>query len=78
MSDPDDWRAWLTKAANDLLNIENRILYGFVGAQFVLVSHGLTKEKKVAAKEIDLAAERLKKYQSNPTKYSSTEEVEDG
>jgi HEPN domain-containing protein len=25
MSDPDDWQAWLAKAANDLLNIENNL-----------------------------------------------------
>jgi HEPN domain-containing protein len=25
MSDPDDWRIWLEKAANDLLNIDNNL-----------------------------------------------------
>ena len=25
MSDPDDWRVWLDKAANDLLNIDNNV-----------------------------------------------------
>jgi HEPN domain-containing protein len=25
MSDPDDWRTWLEKAANDILNIENNL-----------------------------------------------------
>ncbi len=25
MNDPDDWRAWVAKAANDLLNIDNNL-----------------------------------------------------
>jgi HEPN domain-containing protein len=25
MSDPDNWRVWLDKAANDLLNIDNNV-----------------------------------------------------
>src|SRR3990172_11187812 len=44
------------------LGVNYRILYGFVGRDVVLVSHGITKERKVPAKEIDLAAERLAKY----------------
>jgi len=57
------------------LGVNYRILYGFIGQDVVLVSHGITKEKKVPAKEIDLAATRLAKYRSNPRKYCSTEEV---
>ena len=57
------------------LGVNYRILYGFVGQDIVLVSHGISKEKKVPAKEIDLAVERLAKYRSNPTKHTSTEEV---
>jgi phage-related protein len=57
------------------LGVNYRILYGFVGRDVVLVSHGITKERKVPAKEIDLAAERLAKYRSNPRTYCSTEEV---
>jgi phage-related protein len=59
------------------LGVNYRILYGFVGAQIVLVSHGLTKEKKVPVRDIKLAAERLRKYQNNPTKYSTTEAIRD-
>ena len=25
MNDPDDWREWLAKASNDLLNIDNNL-----------------------------------------------------
>jgi phage-related protein len=57
------------------LGVNYRILYGFVGQDVVLVSHGITKEKRVPAKEIDLAVERLAKFRSNPRKHCSTEEV---
>jgi phage-related protein len=57
------------------LGVNYRILYGFVGQDVVLVSHGITKEKRVPAKEIDLAIERLAKFRSNPHKYCSSEEV---
>ena len=36
-----------------------RVLYGFVGEHAVVISHGITKEKEVPAKEIDTAARRL-------------------
>ena len=51
------------------LGVNYRILYGFVGQDIVLVSHGITKEKKVPSKEIALAAERMLKYRSKPEKY---------
>ena len=57
------------------LGVNYRILYGFVGQDVVLVSHGITKEKRVPSKEIDLAVERLAKFRNNPRKYCSTEEV---
>ncbi len=55
------------------LGVNYRILYGFVGKDLVLVSHGITKEKKVPAKEIDLACARLKKFGTNPKKYAVEE-----
>lgn len=55
------------------LGVNYRILYGFVGKDLVLVSHGITKEKKVPAKEIDLACIRLKKFGTNPKKYAVEE-----
>ena len=57
------------------LGVNYRILYGFVGRDVVLVSHGIAKEKKVPSKEIDLAVVRLAKYRNNPRKHCSTEEV---
>jgi phage-related protein len=58
-------------------NVNYRIFYGFVGPDVALVTHGSTKEKKVPPKEIDLAAERLRKYRGNPGKYGATESIED-
>jgi phage-related protein len=51
-----------------------RILYGFIGNDVVLVSHGITKERLVPANEIELAVQRLARYQTNPSKYSFIEE----
>ena len=55
------------------LGVNYRILYGFVGKDLVLVSHGTTKEKKVPAKEIDLARTRLEKFGTNPEKHAIEE-----
>ena len=55
------------------LGVNYRILYGFVGKDLVLVSHGITKKKKVPSKEIDLARTRLEKFGTNPEKYAVEE-----
>jgi phage-related protein len=59
------------------LGVNYRILYGFVGQDIVLVSHGITKEKKVPAKEIELAAKRIAKYHSNPERHGSNPSSKD-
>jgi len=58
--------------------VNYRILYGFVGKNVVLVSHGITKEKKVPSKEIDLAAKHIEKFRSNPDRYSSDQSSASG
>lgn len=55
-------------------HVNYRILYGFVGNDVVLVSHGVTKERLVRGNEIDLAVQRLTRYRTNPSKYSFIEE----
>lgn len=47
-------------------NVNYRILYGFVGKNVVLLAAGLTKEKKVPAREIDKAASRIELYMTDP------------
>lgn len=54
------------------LGVNYRILYGFVGQDVVMVSHGITKEITVPSKEIDLAAERLAKCRLDPERHSAT------
>src|ERR1022692_1756179 len=41
-----------------LQGINHRILYFFHGREAVVVSHGLTKEREVPPREIDLAIQR--------------------
>ncbi len=57
------------------LGVNYRILYGFVGRNVVLVSHGLTKEKVVPPMEFELAIRRLEKFRENPVKHTSHEEL---
>jgi phage-related protein len=55
------------------LGVNYRILYGFVGKDIALVSHGITKEAEVPSREIDLARARLDKFRTDPEKYSAQE-----
>lgn len=50
-------------------NVNYRILYGFVGRDVAVLAAGLTKEKAVPAREIDRAAERIRKYKQNPARH---------
>jgi len=45
--------------------VHYRMLYFFAGKAVVVVSHGLTKEREVPPREIDLAIERKKKVEGN-------------
>jgi phage-related protein len=58
--------------------VNYRLLYGFVGKDLVLVSHGITKESSVPDEEIDLAVVRLALYRRDPKRYVSEEEIENG
>ncbi|MFP4501533.1 MAG: type II toxin-antitoxin system RelE/ParE family toxin [Candidatus Hydrogenedentota bacterium] len=46
--------------------MQYRVLYGFVGKDVILLTHGLTKERAVPAREIGLARVRLDKARRNP------------
>ena len=54
--------------------VNYRILYAFHGQNAVLLSHGCTKEKSVPSREIDKAAENLKKFKQDPIAHSSDSE----
>jgi Phage derived protein Gp49-like (DUF891) len=50
--------------------IHYRILYFFSGKAAVVLSHGITKEREVPAKEIDRAIQRKKQVQSDFEQYT--------
>jgi phage-related protein len=52
-----------------LEGINYRLLYFFHGNEAVVISHGITKERVVPAREIDLAAQRRDRYLANPKKH---------
>lgn len=47
-------------------HVNYRVLYGFVGRNIILLSHGCTKKKEVPEREINLAISNLNKYKENP------------
>jgi phage-related protein len=53
-----------------LQGIHYRILYFFHGQDAVVISHGLTKERRVPPAEIDAALERKTRYEADPGRYT--------
>jgi phage-related protein len=51
--------------------VNYRILYFFHGRQAVVLSHGLTKERAVPSRDIDLALSRRAAHLNDPTKHTS-------
>lgn len=47
-----------------------RVLYCFHGRTTAVVSHGIVKQKKVPAKEIDLAIARKRLFEGDPKAHS--------
>jgi phage-related protein len=58
--------------------VNYRVLYGFVGRDIVLVSHGVTKESSVPDADIDLAVSRIALFRRDPTRHVSEAEIENG
>jgi phage-related protein len=57
-----------------LQHVNYRILYFFHGRLAAVVSHGITKEDKVPAKEIEKAIARKRKFEADPEKHTHAEE----
>jgi phage-related protein len=55
--------------------IHYRILYFFHGNIAAVVSHGITKEQRVAPREIERAIERKNRFTTNPARYTFRPEV---
>ena len=53
-----------------LQGVNYRMLYFFHGKDIAIVSHGLTKERRVPPREIDEAIERKKTFEADPTKHT--------
>ena len=51
-------------------HVQYRVLYFFQGNQAAVVSHGLTKEREVPAREIDKAVECKNKFLKNPVRHT--------
>ncbi len=55
------------------LRIHYRILYFFFKQSAVVVSHGLTKEKRIPPKEIEMAINRKVRFELSPETYGYEE-----
>jgi len=55
--------------------VNYRILYGFFAQHAAVLLHGLTKEDKVAPKDIDVAVNRLALVVKDPDLYTQQNEV---
>lgn len=55
--------------------VNYRVLYFFHGQNVALLAHGLTKEKKVPAADIDRAIARKNQYEQAPQKHTATFQV---
>jgi len=50
--------------------VHYRMLYFFHGTAAVIVSHGLTKERQVPPREIDLAVRRKEQFDASPKRHA--------
>ncbi len=55
--------------------VNYRLLYFFAGSTVAIVSHGITKESRVPAYEIELAIRRKDLWQSDPERYTYGGEI---
>ena len=53
--------------------VQYRILYFFDGKDVVVLTHGLTKEKKVPVVDIDRAIQRKERYKQDPEEHRTDE-----
>lgn len=55
-------------------SVNYRILYFFHGKEIVVLSHGFTKEDIIPPKEIEIAIERKRKFERNPSLFREIKE----
>jgi phage-related protein len=57
--------------------VNYRLLYFFYGRDFVVLAHGLTKEKAVPEIDIERAVRRKRLFERDPKSHRAQEEVQD-
>ena len=55
--------------------VHYRVLYFFHGRNIALLSHSLTKEKKVPAADIERAIRRKRRYEQDPDRHEANEQA---
>lgn len=58
-----------------VVKVQYRVLYFFNGQNTVMLSHGLTKESKVPAGDIDAAVARKEKVKKHPDRHTASWEI---
>jgi phage-related protein len=53
-----------------LQGVHYRMLYFFHGTAAAVLSHGTTKERRVPTREIDLAIQRKRQFEQDPTRHT--------
>lgn len=56
-------------------HVQYRILYFFHGRVAAVVSHGIVKQGKVPAEEIERAIQRKKRFETDPSRHSHSKEI---
>lgn len=74
----DYLRDGIYELRTEVRGVNYRLLYGFVGKDATMLSHGLTKERQIPHREIELAIERLERFKQNPDKHRAVREDIDG
>ena len=74
----DYLRDGIYELRTEVRGVNYRMLYGFVGKDIALVSHGLTKEKVVLTREIELAIEHLERVRTDPATHRAAREEFNG
>ena len=66
----DHLRDGIYELRASLLGIHYRVLYFFSGKAVVVLSHGLTKEREVPVRDIELALERKNQVEAGFARYT--------
>jgi phage-related protein len=54
-------------------HVNYRLLYFFHGRNVAILAHGLTKEREVPERELNIAVERKRLFEANPSRHSYRE-----